>query len=74
MNDAVSSSNSGSYNYDSTGNQTQDGRQNLQIQWNIFNLASGAVTPNGSLTFASLSDGDRILTKQVGTNTPATRT
>lgn len=73
VSDAVSSSNSGSYNYDSSGNQTQDGRQNLQIQWNIFNLASGAVTPNGSLTFARLSDGDRIFTKQVGTNTPAKR-
>lgn len=46
--------------YDANGNLTHDGRKNLDIQWNIINLVSGAVTHDGSLTYARLSDGTLV--------------
>ena len=48
------------FTYDANGNLTYDGRKDLDIQWNIFNLTSGAVTHDGSLTYARLSDGTLV--------------
>ena len=46
------------FTYDANGNLTHDGRKDLDIQWNILNLASSAETyDDGSLTYARLSDG-----------------
>ena len=61
--------------YDANGNLTYDGRQDLDIQWNIFNLASGAETHDGgSLTFARLSDGTLFSQQKVsGGNTTGKR-
>ena len=61
--------------YDANGNLTHDGRQDLDIRWNIFNLASGAETHDGgSLTLARLSDGTLFASKKVsGSNTTGKR-
>ena len=48
------------FTYDADGNLMHDGRKDLDIQWNILNLVSGAVTPDGSLTYARLSDGTLV--------------
>ena len=57
------------------GNLTHDGRQDLDIRWNIFNLASGAEThDDGSLTLARLSDGTLLSQQKVsGGNTTGKR-
>ena len=61
--------------YDANGNLTYDGRQDLDIQWNILNLASGAEThDDGSLTLARLSDGTLFAQQTVfGGNTTGKR-
>lgn len=62
------------FTYDVNGNMTHDGRKDLDIQWNIFNLASGAVTHDGSLTYARLSDGTLISSQNVsGSSTTGKR-
>ena len=63
------------FTYDANGNLTYDGRQDLDIQWNIFNLASGAETHDGgSLTLARLSDGTLFAQhKENGGNTTGKR-
>ena len=62
------------FTYDVNGNMTHDGRKDLDIQWNIFNLASGAVTHDGSLTYARLSDGTLVFLQNVsGSNTTGKR-
>ena len=60
---------------DANGNLTYDGRQDLDIRWNIFNLASGAEThDDGSLTLARLSDGTLFAQQKVsGGNTTGKR-
>ncbi|MBQ1647145.1 MAG: RHS repeat-associated core domain-containing protein, partial [Bacteroidales bacterium] len=60
---------------DANGNLTYDGRQDLDIRWNIFNLASGAETHDGgSLTLARLSDGTLFAQqKENGGNTTGKR-
>ena len=62
------------FTYDANGNLTYDGRKDLDIQWNIFNLTSGAVTHDGSLTYARLSDGTLISSQNVsGSSTTGKR-
>ena len=63
------------FTYDANGNLTYDGRQDLDIRWNIFNLASGAETHDGgSLTLARLSDGTLFAQQKVsGGNTTGKR-
>ena len=63
------------FTYDANGNLTYDGRQDLDIQWNILNLASGAEThDDGSLTLARLSDGTLFSQQKVsGGNTTGKR-
>ena len=63
------------FTYDANGNLTHDGRQDLDIRWNIFNLASGAEThDDGSLTLARLSDGTLFAQqKENGGNTTGKR-
>lgn len=56
------------FTYDANGNLTHDGRKDLDIQWNIFNLASGAVTHDGSLTYARLSDGTLVSSQNTSGN------
>ena len=64
-----------SFTYDANGNLTHDSRQDLDIRWNIFNLASGAETHDGgSLTLARLSDGTLFAQqKENGGNTTGKR-
>ncbi len=73
----ASGSNAGAkaYTYDANGNLTYDGRQDLEIRWNVLNLVSSAVThDDGSLTFARLSDGTLFVQQKVdGTNTTVKR-
>ena len=52
--------------YDANGNLTYDGRQDLEIRWNVLNLVSGAEThDDGSLTFSRLSDGTLVARQAV---------
>ena len=54
------------FTYDANGNLTYDGRQDLEIRWNVLNLVFGAVThDNGSLTYARLSDGTLFAQQKV---------
>ena len=54
------------FTYDANGNLTHDGRKDLDIQWNILNLASSAETyDDGSLTYARLSDGTLFAQQKV---------
>lgn len=54
------------FTYDTNSNLTHDGRQDLDIRRNIFNLASGAEThDDGSLTLARLSDGTLFAQQKV---------
>ena len=56
------------FTYDANGNLTYDGRQNLEIRWNILNLASGAETQDCSLTYSRLSDGALVSSQKVSGN------
>lgn len=73
----ASGSNAGvkAFTYDVNGNLTYDGRQDLEIRWNVLNLVSCAEThDDGSLTFARLSDGTLFVQQKVdGTNTTVKR-
>ena len=52
--------------YNANGNLTYDGRQDLEIRWNVLNLVSGAEThDDGSLTFSRLSDGTLVARQAV---------
>ena len=54
------------FTYDANGNLTYDGRQDLEIRWNVLNLVSGAEThDDGSLTFSRLSDGTLVARQAV---------
>ena len=54
--------------YDALGNLVRDGRQNLEIRWNILNFTSGAETQDCSLTYARLSDGALVSSQKVSGN------
>ena len=73
----ASGSNTGAktFTYDANGNLTYDGRQDLEIRWNVLNLVSGAEThDDGSLTYARLSDGTLFASKKIsGGNTTGKR-